>query len=131
MPPWQMRSSVSSTSGEVALVAGALPGAPEEFEHHRLREFRRPAHAAVDGIDHAGELLRRAVELALADHDLALRPRGLGKPRHQRGAVLLDALGLLAEDARDVAQHVDEGGPAVARWSWGNRCRPRTARRPA
>ena len=33
----------------------------------------------------------------------------------KRRAVVLDALRLLAEEARDLAQHVDEGRPAVAR----------------
>ena len=38
-----------------------------------------------------------------------------GKPLHQRRAVMLDLLRLLAEQPRDLAQHVDEGRFAVAR----------------
>ena len=44
----------------------------------------------------------------------ALRARRR-EPRHQRGAILLDLLRLLAEQPRDFAQHVDEGRFAVAR----------------
>ncbi len=99
---------------EVALLAGALARPPQEFEQHALREFRRAADAAMRGIDQAAELLRGAVELVRSDDDLALRRRGLGQPLHQRGAVLIDALRLVAEHARDFAQHVDESRPAVA-----------------
>src|SRR5262249_43999379 len=100
---------------EIAPVVQPLAGAPQEFEHHRLREFRRAAHAAMNGIDHARDLARRAVELARADRDAALRAGGRRQARHQRAAVLLDALRLLAEDALDLAQEVDERGLAVAR----------------
>ena len=48
---------------EVALLAGALPRPPQEFEQHAVREFRRAADAAMHGIDQAAELLRGAVEL--------------------------------------------------------------------
>ncbi len=100
---------------EIAPVVHALPGAPEEFEHHGLREFRRAAHAAVDGIDHAGDLVGRAIELRRGDDHAPLRPRALGETRHQRAAVLLDALRFVAEDVINFAQEVDEGGFAVAR----------------
>ena len=59
--------------------------------------------------------LRGAVELRRADHHASLRPRALRQPRHQRAAVLLDALRLLPVHALDLAQHVDEGRLAVAR----------------
>src|SRR5207247_2690435 len=46
---------------EVARLAGALAGPPQKFEQHRLREFGRAAHAAVDRIDQAADLRRRAI----------------------------------------------------------------------
>ena len=46
---------------------------------------------------------------------LALGAGALGQTRHQRAAVLLDALWVLAEDALDLAQEIDEGRFAVAR----------------
>src|SRR6516164_5398561 len=85
---------------EIALVVHALSGAPQKLEHHRLGKFRRPAHAAVDGINHAGDLAGRAVELGRGDHDAPFLPR---------------ALRVLAEDALDLAQKVDEGGLSIAR----------------
>src|SRR5262249_23908208 len=72
---------------EITRLAGALAGAPKKFEQHRLREFRRPAGAAVQRIDHIRKLARRTVEFGGADDDAPLRPRALGKPRHQRAAV--------------------------------------------
>ncbi len=53
---------------------------------------------------------------AQADHDLAGRPRLLGEPRHQGVAVLADAVGLVAKQPRDLAQHIGERGAAVARF---------------
>src|SRR5205814_8469285 len=35
----------------IGLAAGALPAAPQQFEDAALREFRRVADAAVQGID--------------------------------------------------------------------------------
>src|SRR6516164_5806377 len=100
---------------EIALVVHALPGAPHELEHHRLRKFRRATHAAVDRIDHAGDLACRAVELGHGDHDAPFGPRALREARHQRAAVLLHALRVLAEDALDLAQEIDEGRLSIAR----------------
>ena len=116
MPPSQMRVERELDQREVALDRCVPPARPpQQFEHRRLREFRRAAHAAVDRIDQAGDLLGGAVELGGADHHAPLRPRAFGEARHQRAAVLLDALRLLAEQPRDLAQHIDEGGLAVAR----------------
>src|ERR1700745_1158271 len=53
---------------EIALVVQAQSGAPQELEHRRLRKFRRAAHAAVDRIDHAGDLAGRAVALGAGDY---------------------------------------------------------------
>src|SRR5215831_9096809 len=100
---------------EIALVVHALSGAPQELEHRRLGKLRRPAHAAVDRIDHPGDLAGRAIELGRGDHDAPFRPRALREARHQRAAILLHALWVLAEDALDLAQQVDEGGLSIAR----------------
>src|SRR2546421_4740331 len=99
---------------EIACLAGALAGPPEEFEQHRLWKFGRPAGAAVDWIEQAAELLSGAIELRGADHHPALWARALGEPLHQGAAIVLDARGVVAEDARDVVQHIDEGGLSVA-----------------
>src|SRR5262249_9710237 len=88
--------------------AGALPGSPEKFEQHRLREFGRPARAVVDRIDAPGELLAGTVELAAPNHDAVLRPRALGEALHQGAAVVLDAVRIVAENSRDVVQDVYE-----------------------
>src|SRR5262245_5902410 len=98
---------------EIALLAGALPCPPQEFEQHAVREFRRAAQAAMHGIDQAAELLRSAVELSRPDDDHALRRGGLRQPFHERAAIMLDALRLLAEHARDLAQYVDERRLAI------------------
>ena len=66
-------------------------------------------------IERAADLARDLVELGRADRDAAVRMRPLGQPLHQRVAVLPDLRRLLAEQPRDLAQHVDEGRPAVAR----------------
>src|SRR5262249_61485583 len=50
-----------------------------------------------------------------AAHCAPFRRRALREPRHQRAAVLLHALGVLAEDALDLAQQVDERGFSIAR----------------
>ena len=106
---------MSSDRAVIALVVHALAGAPQELEHHRLREFRRAAHAAVDRVDHAGDLIGGAVEFGCGDNDASCGPRAFRQAGHERAAVLLDALRLLTEDALDLAQEIDEGGFAVAR----------------
>src|SRR5690606_22878551 len=52
---------------EIALIAGALAGPPEEFENGRLREFRRAAHAAVFAVEQAEEARGKLVELRPSD----------------------------------------------------------------
>ena len=115
MPPSQMWCERDLDGREIARLAGAQSGAPQELEQSGLRKFRRAAGAAVDRIDDAAELTRGVVELGGADRDGAGLPRGGGQPLHQRGAIVLDLLRLFAEQPGDLAQHVDEGGPAVAR----------------
>ena len=100
---------------EKARVGGAHAGAPEHLHNRRLRKFRRPAQAAIHGVEHIADLGRRAVEFARPDDDFALRPRLVGEPRQQRGAVLLDLVGLLAEQACNFVQDVGKRRPAVAR----------------
>src|SRR6516162_6614708 len=100
---------------EIAPVVQAPPGAPQELEHRRLWEFRRSAHAAVDRIDHAGYLTGRAVEFGRGDHHASFGTRACREARHQRAAVLLHALRVLAENALNLAQQVDEGGLSIAR----------------
>ena len=56
------------------------------------------------------DLIGGAVESAAPMTTLPCGPRAFGQARHQRAAVLLDALRLLAKHARDLAQDVDEGG---------------------
>ena len=95
--------------------------------------FGAPRDAAVDRVDQRRAMPPRdVVELGAAPIDDRALPaaRVCGQPLHQRLAVLLDPVRLLAEQARDLAQHIDEGRPAVARGLSGNRCRPRPARRP-
>ena len=101
--------------GEVARLAGAQSAAPQKLEQRRLREFRRAARAAIDRIDEAAKLPRGIVEFGNADRGAAACPRRFDEPVHQGGAVLLDLLRLLAEQSRDLAQHVDESRPAVTR----------------
>src|SRR5262245_54022173 len=76
---------------EIAPIVRALPRAPEKFEHGRLGEFRRTAHAAVHRIDHAGDLTGGAIEFRRPDHRAPCGPGALREARHQRAAVLLDA----------------------------------------
>ena len=117
MPPSQMRSSVSSTSSKKRASPRAQPGPPEHFEHRGLRKFRRAAQAAVapDRSRRRAAARRGRVRRAPIT-TLPCRARALvGEPRHQGGAVLVDACRLFAEQPRDLAQHVDESRAAVAR----------------
>src|SRR5204862_5639311 len=101
--------------GAITRGARALPRAPQKLEHHRLREFWRAAHAAVDGVDHAGKLIGSTVEVGCGNRHASLGARVFRQPRHQRAAVLLDALRLLPEHALDLAQEVGEGGLSITR----------------
>ena len=98
-----------------ARVVAPHAGAPQHFKHGALRKFRRAAEAAVHRIEHARDRGRGGVELAHADRHLVVGARRFGEPRHQGLAVLLDLLRLVAEESRDLAQYIDEGGPAEAR----------------
>ncbi len=100
---------------EVTLVAGPQPGPPDQLVDRGVGEFRRPPHAAMGRVEHPAEPLREAVEFRAADRDLALRPGTRLEPLHQRVAILADLRRLLAKQPRHLAQHIDEGRPAVAR----------------
>src|SRR3981081_2493519 len=76
----------------IALVVHALAGTPKEFQHHWLREFRRAAHAAMDGVDHAGDLIGHAVEFRGCDDDAPRGPRAFRQAGHECTAILLDTL---------------------------------------
>ena len=89
-----------------------------------MRKFRRAAQPPVRRVDRARNPARHAIELGEPDHDLALGPRLLGKPRHQRIAVLADAIRLFAEQPRKLAQHIGERRAAVARFLWKVRAAP-------
>ena len=98
-----------------AVLAGALPGAPELLENLRLREFRGAADAAAERVDILGEavgdMIEQADRDALAGFRLAERRQAVA----QRGHVLAHALGLVMIDLGDALQHVGEAGPAIAR----------------
>ena len=83
-------------------VAAADAGAPQHLQHRALREFRRAAEPAIDGIERAGDGVCGGVELAGADHHLVGGPRLVRERRHQRIAIVLDALRLLAEQPGDL-----------------------------
>ena len=100
---------------EEALVAGAQPRPPDQLVERRIGEFRRAAKPAVGRIERAADPLGQPVELGRADHHLALRPGLMRQPLHQGVAVLADFVRLLAKQPRNLAQHVGEGRPAVAR----------------
>src|SRR5262245_1074377 len=93
---------------ETAGVVRAFARAPQKFQHHRLRKFRRAAYAAVDRVDDAQELISGAIEVGCGNYDATLGPRAGHQPCHKRAAVLLHAFGVLAEHALDLAQEVDE-----------------------
>src|SRR5258708_4272418 len=64
---------------EIALVAAAQSGAPDQLIERGIGEFRRSAQAAVRGVEGAAQPPGKAVELARPDHDLAGGPRLLGE----------------------------------------------------
>ena len=95
----------------------------------RIGKFRRAAQAAVGRVDRAAELHARAGRARCAP--IVTLPAGRApavEPLHQRIAVLLDLVRLLAKQPRNLAQHVDEGRPADSARSSENKCRPRPAR---
>src|SRR5262249_1232455 len=62
---------------EIALLAGALAGTPQQLENRPLRKLRRTLEPAVNRIDDRRKTLRERVEFRPRDHDPALRPRAL------------------------------------------------------
>src|SRR6185312_10726004 len=98
---------------EVALLARALAGAPEEFEHAALGKFRRAAEAPVHRIEQAADPLGDLIELRYSDLHRALRFGALGKLVDKALAVGFDFLRLFAENFCDLAQDILKTGPAI------------------
>ena len=97
-------------------VARAAGVAGEELDHHRIREFRRAGEAAMRRVEGADEALADGVEIGKAK--VAARrpaPPGLAEALDQEAPVVGDPLRLAVEDARHLAQHVDEARPAEFR----------------
>src|SRR5262245_14052116 len=69
-------------------VAAALPATPHQLEHGRLRELRRLADAAMDGIDLGEELLGGADDDVRRNAAAALRSRELAERLSQSLHVL-------------------------------------------
>src|SRR6186997_712273 len=94
----------------------AQAGAPKHFEDCGLRKLRSAAQTAVDLVEHVADLHCGPIKLLQSDRHLARRSCLFGKSGQQRCAVLFDSVGLLAEQPGYLAQNVDEGGPAEARF---------------
>src|SRR3954447_20556382 len=89
--------------------------AGEELDHHRVWEFRRAGEAAMRRVEGADEALADGVEIRKAKVAAGDRaPPGL-EALDQEAPVVGDPLRLAMEDARHLAQHVDEAGPAEFR----------------
>ena len=108
----------------------AQPGRARAVRRSRhCGNFGAPRKPPLVGSNAPRDLPRQPVELAARRSSTLPAGRALlGEPLHQRVAVLADLVRLLAEQPRNLAQHIDEGRPAVARGLSGNRCRPRPAR---
>ena len=100
----------------VARRAAALPGAPEQFQNHRLRELRRMAEAALDRIDLAERALGRLVGGLGREGAGARAARELVQRLLQGRHALGDAVPVLGVDLGDALQDLRETGPAEARF---------------
>ena len=78
-------------------------------------EFGSTAQAAMNGIHALGHALGDVVELANPDRGARLRLRALFELAHQGAAIVVDAGRLIAEQPRDLSEHIDKAWPAVAR----------------
>src|SRR5215475_1882336 len=94
---------------EKAHIIRAQTSTPEHLENRWLWKLGRAAQAAIDRVEHVPDLHGDRIELVQPDRHLACRPRLVGKPRQQRGTVLLDTSRLLAKKPSHLAQNVDEG----------------------
>src|SRR5580704_12751779 len=100
---------------EKARVAGAQAGAPDEFQHRALREFRRAAEPAIHRIERPGKRGRGQVELAGTDIRASAALRLAAERRHESRAVMLDAGRLVAKQTGDFVEDIDKAGPAITR----------------
>src|SRR5262249_62080160 len=73
---------------EIALLAGALAGAPQQLENRPLRKLRRTLEPAVNRIDDRRKTLRERVEFRPRDHYPALRPAALREALNHRLAIV-------------------------------------------
>ena len=115
MPPSQMRSSVCSISSKNRLSPVRSPARQSSSNSAALGNFGAPRRPPWVG-SNAPPICRANRSSSCAP--ITTLPAGrawLGEPRHQRVAVLADLVRLLAKQPRNLAQHVDEGRPAVAR----------------
>ena len=116
MPPSQMRSSVCSISSKKR--SSPRPQSrPARAVHTSPRWGISARRAGRRGSDRTR---RRSAAASWSSScaPIVTLPAGrawLGEPLHQRVAVLADLVRLLAKQPRNLAQHVDEGRPAVAR----------------
>ena len=116
MPPSQMRSERVLDQLEKPLVAAAQPGPPDQFIQRGIGEFRRAAQAAVGRGRTRRRSARRAGRARAAP--IATLPAGrawLASRSISASRFWPIFVGLLAKQPRHLAQHVDEGRPAVAR----------------
>ena len=98
----------------VGRVGQPRAGAPEQFENGRIRKFRRPGEAAMDGVDEAGDLRRETSNCARLIPPPPPR-RTFGKFVADDVCILRDPRGLRAKGFGNRFQHAHEGRPAIVR----------------
>ena len=113
-----------------SLVARARVLAQQKEQLARPRELRRVAEAAASRVERRPELRVVGVEHVGARHRRGRRParRSVCSRSTIDDAELLDLVALLAPDARDLLQHLDEPRPPPPRRRRKVRSRRRTAR---
>src|SRR6516164_11838958 len=98
----------------VRRLAGALPGAPKEFEDPGLREFGGSADAAVQLVDLPKQALGDRIELGSGDRAAALRAPELLQRLTQRDDVLGDLVAVLHVGIAHRFEDLWKTGPAPA-----------------
>src|SRR6266849_5140019 len=96
-------------------LASAHTGAPKQFQHGTLRKFRRLAESTVGLVECTCDGDRGRVQFGGADCNLAGWPRLGRQRRHQRGAIMFDALGFVTKQTSDFSQHVQKTRSTVTR----------------
>ena len=99
----------------IGLAAGALPGAPQQFEDAALREFRRVADAAVQRVDLAQQALGDLVEEFRRDALAGLRLLEALQRLAQGDDVLHDVVAVLLVGRADRVQDLRKARAAPAR----------------